>query len=174
MKIKEIIVVEGKNDTKKLQSFFDCDTIETHGSCLSKWTLSYIQKAKNTRGVIIFTDPDGPGEKIRSIINEKIPGCNNAFIKKSKAHTPKKVGIEHANKQDLEEALGSLMTYDKNYEEYLNYEDFLTLGLNGCSDSKAKRLKVSNYFNLGDCNAKTLFKRLNMFKINRKMIEDIL
>ena len=27
--IKEIIVVEGKNDTNTLQSFFDCDTIET-------------------------------------------------------------------------------------------------------------------------------------------------
>lgn len=174
MKIKEIIVVEGKNDTKKLQSFFDCDTIETHGSCLSDWTLSYIKKAKNSRGVIIFTDPDGPGEKIRSIINEKVNGCKNAFIKKSKAHTSKKVGIEHANKEDLFEALNSLMTYDKNYQEVLSYSDFLELGLNGKVDSKSKRLLVSNHFNLGSCNAKTLYKRLNMFEINKEMIEEIL
>ena len=34
--IKELIVVEGVNDTKRLQSFFDVDTIETHGMGLSK------------------------------------------------------------------------------------------------------------------------------------------
>ena len=66
MKIKEFIVVEGKNDTNVLQSYFECDTIETHGTHLSKDTLKQIEIAANTRGVIIFTDPDFPGEKIRT------------------------------------------------------------------------------------------------------------
>lgn len=34
--IKEIIVVEGKNDTNTLQSFFDCDTIETGGDQIGR------------------------------------------------------------------------------------------------------------------------------------------
>ena len=38
--IKEIIVVEGKNDTNTLQSFFDCDTIETGGDQVNEKTES--------------------------------------------------------------------------------------------------------------------------------------
>ena len=74
MKVNEIIVVEGKNDTNTLKSFVDCDTIETHGTCLSKNTIEYIKKMQQLRGVIIFTDPDIPGNKIRSIINDKVLG----------------------------------------------------------------------------------------------------
>ena len=32
VKMKEILVVEGKNDTNVLKSFLDCDTIETNGT----------------------------------------------------------------------------------------------------------------------------------------------
>ena len=56
--IKELIVVEGKNDTKRLQSFFDVETIETHGLGLSKDTIELIRKANEKRGVILFLDPD--------------------------------------------------------------------------------------------------------------------
>ena len=38
--IKEIIVVEGKNDTNTLQSFFDCDTIETGGDQVNEKTIA--------------------------------------------------------------------------------------------------------------------------------------
>ena len=37
--IKEIIDVEGKNDTNTLQSFFDCDTIETGGDQVNEKTI---------------------------------------------------------------------------------------------------------------------------------------
>ena len=42
--IKELIVVEGVNDTKRLQSFFDVDTIETHGMGLSKETIELVRQ----------------------------------------------------------------------------------------------------------------------------------
>ena len=63
VKMKEILVVEGKNDTNVLKSFLDCDTIETNGTHLGKEILRQIRLAQKTRGVIIFTDPDFPGEK---------------------------------------------------------------------------------------------------------------
>ena len=53
-KIKEIIVVEGKNDTNVLQSFFDCDTIETGGDQVNEGTLQRIEEAQKQRGVIVF------------------------------------------------------------------------------------------------------------------------
>lgn len=69
MKIKEIIVVEGKHDTQKLQSCLDCDTLETSGCRLTKNHIELIRQLQRSRGVIIFTDPDVPGERfaMRSI-----------------------------------------------------------------------------------------------------------
>ena len=64
--IKEVIVVEGVNDTKRLKSFFGVDTIETHGLGLKKETIELIKKINDKRGVILFLDPDTPGEKIRN------------------------------------------------------------------------------------------------------------
>ena len=98
MKIKEVIVVEGRHDTSVLQQYFDCDTIETNGLSLSEETLRLIEEARDRCGVIIFTDPDHPGEYIRRRVNEAVPGCKNAFIEKDKAKTPKKVGVEHASR----------------------------------------------------------------------------
>lgn len=147
MKIKEILIVEGKNDSNVLKSYFDCDTIETHGTRLSKQTLKTIQKANETRGVIIFTDPDSPGEKIRSQINQHIPNCKNAFIAKEKAKTTKKVGVEHASKEDLQEALSHLMTYSDELKDTISWEEFLSLGLTGKESSAEKRKNlVKNYF----------------------------
>ena len=71
-RIKEVIVVEGKDDTKRIQRAVDADTIETRGSAIDDETLDLIDRLAQTRGVIVFTDPDFSGEKIRRIISEEI------------------------------------------------------------------------------------------------------
>ena len=38
MKINEFIVVEGKDDTERVKSAVDCDTIETNGSAIDTYT----------------------------------------------------------------------------------------------------------------------------------------
>ena len=43
----------------------NADTIETNGSAVNAETIEKIRLAQETRGVIILTDPDFPGEKIR-------------------------------------------------------------------------------------------------------------
>lgn len=170
--IKEVIVVEGKNDTLRLQSFFDVQTIETHGLGLSKQTLDYIKEVNEKRGVILFLDPDAPGEKIRKRINDYIPDLKNAFVFKEDARTSKKVGIEHASKEVLEEALNNLITYkDKNNSLTMN--DLYKLGLMGQSDSEAKRLLIAKKFHIGKCNAKTMLKRLNLLDVKIGDINDI-
>ena len=174
MKIKEIIVVEGKNDTNVLQSYFDCETIETHGTCLSKQTLQLIKEAQASRGVIIFTDPDFPGEKIRTAINQKIPGCKNAYIEKNKAKTTKEVGVEHATKQDLLEALQKLFTYDEDVKNTLSWDEYLDLGFSGGSDASFLRSQIATKLSLGKPNAKTLFKRLNMLQLSKEEIIKLL
>lgn len=174
MKIKEVIIVEGKNDTNVLKSYLDCDTLETNGTHLGKSVLSQIKELQKVRGVIIFTDPDFPGEKIRTMINQHVPGCKNAFIEKAKAKTSKKVGVEHAHKEDILHALSNLMTYDQSLMDTLSYEAFLDLGLQGKVDSASKRETIACAMSLGRPNAKTLWKRLNMCRYTKEDVEKLL
>lgn len=171
--INEVIVVEGKNDTKRLKSFFDVETIETHGLGLKKETVELIREIQDRRGVILFLDPDTPGEKIRSHLNSQIPGLKNAFLMKEDARTKKKVGIEHASKEVLEEALKHLVTYAER-EETLSEEEFYELGLNGREDSSLKRETVARAFHLGRCNAKTMYRRINLLGLTYEQIAEVL
>lgn len=174
MKIKEAIVVEGKNDTLNILKAVDAYTIETSGTHLSKEVLSLIQQAQKTRGVIVFTDPDSPGDYIRNKVNQQINGCKNAFLPSKKARGKGKVGIEHASHADILEALEHCVTYDAEVKESLNWAEFLELGLSGGMESSRKRAVVSHHFHLGEANAKTCFKRLNMLQITKTQIEEVL
>ena len=173
IKVKEVIVVEGKNDTKRLKSFLDCETIETQGLALNKKTLSYIKEVSQRRGVILLLDPDGPGNKIRARINEAIPGLKNAFVDQNKAHGKRKIGIEHASKEAILEALDHLISYQIDHQS-ISLKDFNALGLNGREDAFKRRKIVSAYFHLGDCNAKTCFKRLNLLGLSLQDVEEVL
>ena len=62
----------------------EADTIETNGSAIDKETLMNIKHAEETRGVIVFTDPDYPGRRIRAIIEEQVPTVKHAFLEKTK------------------------------------------------------------------------------------------
>ena len=173
MMIKEVLVVEGKNDTKRLQSFFDVETIETSGLGLSKETLEYIKEVNEKRGVILLLDPDTPGEKIRQKLNEEIPGLKNAFLRKEEARTEKKVGVEHASKEVLEEALSHLITYEEKKESVSKY-DLYELGLSGKKDSSKKREILEKHYRLGKCSAASLYKRMNMLEITKEEAEALL
>lgn len=171
--IKEVIVVEGVNDSKRLKSFFDCETIETHGLALKKETVALIKEINAKRGVILFLDPDTPGEKIRNRLNSEIPNLKNAFILKEDARTKRKVGIEHASREVLSEALDNLITYgDK--KESVSLSDFYALGLTGEKDSADRRAIISKHYHLGKCNGKTMLNRLNMLGITKKDLTKVL
>lgn len=174
MKIKEVIVVEGKHDSEALKKYVDCDTLETQGSHLSKATLEMLKQVNETRGIIVFMDPDTPGEKIRARIVEYIPNAKHAFIMKEKARTSKKVGVEHANKTNIMESLSNLVTYKEKVDVSITMEDIIALGLNGQANSANLREQIGNVLFIGKCNAKQLLKRLNMLEINKQQVERIM
>ncbi len=173
-KIRELIVVEGKNDTANLRQYFECDTIETGGTHLGKFTLDMIRRAKEVRGVIVFTDPDSPGNRIRKAVNAAVPGCLNAFIDKDKAKTTHKVGVEHAGYEALSEALQNLVTYDENREENITAMDMYELGLSGHADSGEKRMKVGKKLHIGYGNARTMRDRLNDLSISKEELMEVI
>lgn len=177
-KLKEIIVVEGRDDTKRLKMAVDCDTIETNGSAINDLTLAQIEHAHETRGVIVFTDPDGPGEQIRKIISQRIPGVKHAFLTRDEARKQGKsresIGIEHASVTAIREAL------DKVVEERIDNAPTVTKSflirhnLIGTSDARLLREKLGNLLRIGYTNGKQLEKRLNMFGITEKEVADAL
>lgn len=172
MRIKEIIVVEGRDDTAKLKQTIDADTIETNGSAINKDILQRIKHAKEKRGVIIFTDPDYPGERIRHIIDQAIPGCKHAFLTQDKArskHTRNKsLGIEHASKEDIEQALADVYELVKHEESEITKQDLIDYGLIGGRGSRQQRAVLGELLQIGHTNGKQLLKRLTMFQITKK------
>lgn len=169
LKIQEIIIVEGKDDTTAIKRAVDADTIETNGSAISKETLKQIAHAQKKRGVIVFTDPDFPGRRIRAIIEENIPGVKHAFLPKEKALSKngKSLGIEHASDEDIKNALQNVYTLktDDSSKQLITIEDLYSARLIGHTDSKRRRKLLGDILNIGMTNGKTLHKRLAMFEI---------
>ena len=176
MKIKEIIVVEGKADTAKINQALDADTIETNGSAVNKEILKRIKHAKDKRGVIIFTDPDYPGERIRHVVDQAIPGCKHAFLTREKAldkhSTTKSLGIEHASVKDIQNALSSVYELMERKESEIQKEDLIHYGLIGGSRAKKRREKLGERLRIGHTNGKQLLKRLTMFQISKNEFEE--
>jgi ribonuclease M5 len=55
-------------------------------------------KAAELRTVVVLTDPDAPGKRIRDLLDEHIPGLLHAFIPKEKAIKHHKVGVAESSK----------------------------------------------------------------------------
>ena len=85
----------------------------------------------------------------------------------------KKVGIEHASKETIFEALSRVYDNNTNQETITNKDLFL-LGLNGNPESAILRDKISEYLNIGKPNAKTFLKRLNMLGLTKEEVEQII
>lgn len=174
MKIKEVIVVEGKDDTAKIKQAVDADTIETNGSAINTDIINQIKHAKEKRGVIIFTDPDYPGQRIRSIIDQHVSGCKHAFLSKAeaKAKYDKGIGIEHASFETIRKALSSVYELQEEYRSSITREDLLAYGLLGGAKAKARRQQLGLRLRIGYANAKQLLKRLNMFQISSELFRE--
>lgn len=175
MKIKEVIVVEGKSDTAAVQRAVKADTIETNGSAISAGTLKKVRLAQEKRGVIVLTDPDFPGKRIRSIISEHVPGCKHAFIPKNDALSGKaseSVGVEHASPETIRKALENVKTESPDETEIITREDLLHLGLIAGPDARRRRERLGVLLHIGYANGKQLHKRLRMFRITKEEFMD--
>ncbi|CZR03652.1 ribonuclease M5 [Trichococcus ilyis] len=170
MKIEEIIVVEGKDDTNRIKQAVEADTIETNGSAINEETLQLIAHAQATRGVIIFTDPDYPGGKIRETIVQRIPGVKQAFLRKADAQSPKggSLGIEHASPEIIREALRNVYTQRQTETSDIDRKFLDEWHLVGHADSARYRELLGDALGIGHTNGKQLLKRLRMFQLGKE------
>ncbi|MFP7737893.1 ribonuclease M5 [Priestia aryabhattai] len=170
MKIKEIIVVEGRDDTVAIKRAVDADTIETNGSAVNEETIEKVKLAQKTRGVIIFTDPDYPGQRIRNIVSERVPGCKHAFLDKEEARPKngKGIGVEHASIASIQKALKDVQQEWMGADVEISQEDLIVARLIGDSKAKSRREEIGKLLKIGYANGKQLHKRLQMFQISKE------
>ena len=174
--MSDVIVVEGLHDEIKIKSVFpDAFCVITNGSEISDDTLKYIKKLSETHGIIIFTDPDSPGERIRSKVLEIVPNAKNAFIRKKDAisQNNKKVGVEHATKEMIRNALIDIYNVDSDIKGNITNLDLFELGLNGNDLSSLYRDRISDILNIGKPNNKSFLKRINQIGLTKSKLEEL-
>ncbi|UNK18516.1 ribonuclease M5 [Paenibacillus sp. N3/727] len=166
--IKEVIVVEGRDDTVAVKRAVEADTIETGGSAINSRILKRIALAQERRGIIILTDPDHAGERIRKIIDAKVPGCKHAFIPEADATRKGDIGVENASPEAIRHALERLHTSFEGSESLIGLDDLIEAGLIVHPQAAARRMAMGNLLGIGYCNGKQFHKRLAMFQISRE------
>lgn len=161
--INKVIVVEGKSDVSFLSQYIDAEFVVTNGSEIPVETIKYLQCIK--KEIIVLTDPDFPGKKIRDTLDTYIPNLKHCFISKENSVKHGKVGVAEGNIEEILKALENNFEINRNIGE-LTMNDLYKLGFVGREDSEKKRENACRKFNLGFCNAKTFLLRLNSKEIN--------
>jgi ribonuclease M5 len=166
--IKELIVVEGKDDTTAIKRAVEAETIETGGSAINKDIIRRIMLAQQRRGVIVLTDPDHAGERIRKIITAQVPGCKHAFLTQEEATRKGDIGVENASIEAIRKALENVRTDYEAAESDITMGDLMGAGLIVHPQAASRRMEMGKRLGIGYCNGKQFYNRCRMFKITRE------
>ena len=193
IKIDRAVIVEGRYDKIKLSSILDAVIIETEGFGIfnNKEKQELIRKLADTKGILILTDSDSAGFKIRSFIKGIVPAeqIKHAYIpdifgkekRKTEPSKEGKLGVEGIKKELILEALekAGVFCEETNTEEKREitkldlYED----GLSGRENSDELRKKLLFHLGLPErLTANALVQILNTFLTYdeyKKAIEEI-
>ncbi|MHB8073429.1 ribonuclease M5 [Desulfosporosinus fructosivorans] len=168
--IKELIVVEGKNDAHAVRlALGEVDIIWTEGYGLTKKKLEYIAEMANRQGVIVFTDPDTVGEQIRNRIRAQVPQAKHVYLTRKAATKQGDIGVENASVHEICVAFAHIQQEQETLVEKFTIEDLLTVGLMGAIRASEYRLALGSKLGIGDTNAKQFLHRLNRFGISREL-----
>lgn len=173
--IDGVLVVEGKSDVAYLSNYLECEFVTTNGSDVPTETIKYLKELKdNGKNIIVLTDPDSPGKRIRDILDQQIPDLKHCFIEKKFAVKNGKVGVAECDIDEIKRAISNQFQNKKCDSVSITMNELHELGLSGENNSRELREKVSSKLHLGYINAKTLLKRLNSLQITKEKLEKII
>lgn len=169
--IKETIVVEGKDDITNIKAAIDCEIIATNGLAFGKDLIDRLKEINKRTGIIIFTDPDYAGKKIREKIAREIPDAKHAYLDRNKAIKKGDLGVENARPEDIIEALNKAKAQRVEKNETFTMNDLVQNDLSISADARERRAKLGDILGIGYFNAKQLVAKLNSFGISREEFE---
>lgn len=163
--IREIIVVEGRDDITAVKRAVDAEVIAVGGYGINARIIDIIREAASRKGVIVLTDPDFAGEHIRRIISKRVPGIKHAYIMRAEGTKDGDIGVENASPEAIRRALSNARAGQSDRTITFNMEDMLRFGLTGRPDSKARRQIMGKALGIGYANTSAFLKRLNSYGI---------
>lgn len=166
--IKEVLVVEGKMDVVAVNKAVEADCIITEGFNLKRGALDSIEKAYKKRGIIILTDPDSAGERIRRFLAKRFPEAKHAFVPREDATANNDIGVEQASPEAIREALAKVRTIEWEPQNTFTGADLLRAGISGGTAASRRRAKLGAALGVGYANARTFLRRLNHYGITRE------
>lgn len=172
--IKEVIVVEGKQDIQVVKRSVEAEVIATGGFALNKFTMARIENAYKKRGIIILTDPDSAGERIRRFLSKRFPQAKHAFVPKLEATADNDIGIENASIEAIRTALSKVRTENLNIEMTFSQEDIINNNLSGTGGASERRARIGALLGIGYANAKQFLYRLNAYGVTRQEFDEAL
>lgn len=166
--IKEVIVVEGREDIRAVKAAVDAEVISTNGFGYKKELIDTLRSLSKRRGIIILTDPDYMGEKIRRDLASKLDNCKHAFLPKGKALKKGDIGVENASKEDIRKAIEGAKPIRVKATKKFSKADMIKYGLSGGPDARSRREKLGEILGIGYANSKQFLNRLNNFSISKE------
>ena len=189
IKIKQAIIVEGKYDKIKLSGIIDAPIIQTDGFGIfkDKELQCLIRNLAEKRGILVLTDSDSAGFRIRSFIGSTVDTKNivhayipDIFGKESRKTEPSKegkLGVEGVSEEIIMKALanaGVLCETAEEPERPITKLDLYELGFTGGLDSAKKRAALLKYYSFpARLSANALVKVLNSITTYDQFLEDV-
>ena len=186
IKISEAIIVEGKYDKIKLSSVVDAVIIVTNGFRIFKdpEKLELIRYYAEKTGIVILTDSDSAGRKIRGYIRGAVSGGRvvNVYIpdvfgkekRKAKPSAEGKLGVEGIDVQTLLSAFekAGITAGERTHEPDITKVTLFELGLSGGPDSSEKRKRLQKSLGLPSLmSASALVEVLNTMMDAKELAE---
>ncbi|STO31556.1 ribonuclease M5 [Fusobacterium necrogenes] len=174
--IKEIIVVEGRDDIAAVKSAVDAEVIQVNGFAVrKKENIERIRVAQKNRGVIILTDPDYAGNEIRKYIHKFFPDAKDAYIRRSEGTKDGDIGVENASPESIIKALEKAKcTVEKELQSSFTMTYLMECGLVGGIEASERREKVGGKLGIGYSNGKQFLSKLNRYGITKEEFEKAL
>jgi len=158
MKVREVIVVEGKYDLNTLKQMIDGVIVTTDGFGIfhNSEKMELIRRMAEKRGVVVLTDSDGAGFVIRNHLKSCLPKeqVKHAYIpdihgkeKRKRVHSKEgKIGVEGMSRDVIRRALTAAgVTIDDETlvgGGALTKADLYAVGLSGTSNSVENRMML--------------------------------
>ena len=168
--IREVIVVEGVMDVVAVKRAFEdtVDCIATHGMGLDQDFLERLSNINDRQGIIVLTDPDYAGKRIRQKIREYIPSAKHAYISRGEGTKHSDIGVENASDDAIVTAIEKARPEIVELGDRFSYQDILDNGLSGSQLSRQRRQALCHALRIEYSNAKQLVTRLNVYGITRE------
>ena len=153
--IKEIIVVEGRDDISAVKAAVDAEIIQVNGFAVRK--KENIERIRN---------------EIRKYIHKFFPEAKDAYIRRCEGTKDGDIGVENASPEAIINALEKARcTVSDDLQENFTMSYLMECGLVGGAEASERREKVGGKLGIGYSNGKQFLSKLNRYGITKEEFE---